>query len=183
MDRKKIVVMLLCCFIVSIVMFSKIFTGPGVADSSLGPFNELIKIPDEYRILDFDKWEDGMSRTSLYSVQNSEICVTEEDTSSVAKITDMLNQKKFTPITRDEFDLNYNESNNKVKFWISTSADPELAKDNFYSYNIFICEDMSLYVEAIKSSDYRYLKDVIKDDEYKFIEQTYNTLLNKKRSS
>lgn len=176
MDRKKVAGLLFCCFVFGVILLSKVFTGSGVKSASLEPFNEFLKVPDNYRMLDFDRWEDGMSRTNLYSIKNSAVCVTEEDYTIVAKITDILNQKKFTPITKAEFDLSYSDSNDKVKFWLSTSADPELAKESFYPFNVFIYEDMSLYVEAIKSGDYRYLKDDVTEDEYKLIEQSYNNL-------
>lgn len=151
-----------------------------VDSSSLAPFNEIISVPENYRILDFDNWTEGMTRYSLYKIENSDICVTQEDVSIVEEITDILNRKTFIPIIKEEFDTNYNDSNDKVKFWLSTSAEVEASRENFYPYNIFIYEDLSLYVEAIKASDSRYLKSTLTEDEYKLIEDSYNTLFKEK---
>jgi len=180
MNRKKSVSLFFCCFVVSVIFIPRIFEGLGTKSTSLQPFNEFIEVPENYRILDFDKWEDGMSRENLYSVKNSEICVTEEDVAIVTKITDILNQKKFTPILKEEFDTNYDDSNNKAKFWLSISVDLEASKKDFYPYNIFIHKDLSLYVVTEKSGDYRYLKSTLTEDEYKLIENSYNTLFEEK---
>lgn len=176
MNRKKSASLLFCCFVVSVIFIPRFLGGLGTKSTSLQPLNEFIEVPENYRILDFDKWKDGMSRENLYSVKNSEICVTEEDVAIVTKITDILIQKKFTPITKEEFDFSYSELNDEIKFWLGTSADTELAKKVFYAFNIFIYDDMSLYVEAIKTGDYRYLKATITEDEYKLIEKSYDNL-------
>ena len=151
-----------------------------VHSNSLEMFNESISVPENYRILDFDNWTEGMTRYSLYSIKNDDICVTEEDVSIVEEITDILNRKTFTPILKEEFDINYNDSNDKVKFWLSTSVDLEASKKDFYPYNIFIYEDLSLYVVCMKANDYRYLKSTLAEDEYKLIEDSYNRLFEEK---
>ena len=45
---------------------------------------------------------------------------------------------------------------------------------------IFIYEDLSLYVASAKANDYRYLKSTLTEDEYKLIENSYNTLFEEK---
>jgi len=151
-----------------------------VHSNSLAMFNESISVPENYRILDFDNWTEGMTRYSLYRIENADICVTEEDVYIVEEITNILNRKTFIPIVKEEFDTNYNDSNDKVKFWLSTSVDLEASRKNFYPYNIFIYEDLSLYVASAKANDYRYLKSTLTEDEYKLIENSYNTLFEEK---
>ena len=142
---------------------------------SLAPFNEVIHAPDSYRILDFDKWSEDGSQ-----VENSHISVIEDKIESVQKITDILNEKTFTPILKEEFDINYSDSNHIVKFWLSTYIDPEDSKVDFYPYNVFIDTDLNLYVETAKKGDLRYLKSSITEDEYRFIEDSYNALFKEK---
>ena len=98
----------------------------------------------------------------------------------VSKITDILNEKTFTPILKEEFDINYSDSNHIVKFWLSTYIDPEDSKVNFYPYNIFIDTNLNLYVAAGKKGDLRYLKSSITEDEYRVIVDSYNTLFKEK---
>ena len=147
---------------------------------SLAPFNEVIHAPDSYRILDFDKWTKDGSPAKVSQVENSHISVIEDKIESVQKITDILNEKTFTPILKEEFDINYSDSNNIVKFWLSTYIDPEDSKVNFYPYNIFIDTNLNLYVAAGKKGDLRYLKSSITEDEYRFIEDSYNALFKEK---
>ena len=147
---------------------------------SLAPFNEVIHAPDSYRILDFDKWTKDGSPAKVSQVENSHISVIEDKIESVQKITDILNEKTFTPILKEEFDINYSDSNHIVKFWLSTQIDPEDSKVNFYPYNIFIDTNLNLYVAAEKKGDLRYLKSSITEDEYRFIEDSYNALFKEK---
>ena len=147
---------------------------------SLAPFNEVIHAPDSYRILDFDKWTKDGSPAKVSQVENSHISVIEDKIESVQKITDILNEKTFTPILKEEFDINYSDSNHIVKFWLSTYIDPEDSKVNFYPYNIFIDTNLNLYVAAGKKGDLRYLKSSITEDEYRFIEDSYNALFKEK---
>lgn len=149
-------------------------------DNSLAPFNEVIHAPEHYRILDFDKWIEEGSPANVSQVENSSISVIEESDEAVQKITDMLNKKAFTPIIKEQFDMNYNDSNDKVKFWLSNSVDYDDSRKDFYPYNIFIDKDLNLYVVTEKAGDYRYLKSYLTEDEYKFIEESYNTLFKEK---
>ena len=135
---------------------------------SLAPFNEVIHAPDSYRILDFDKWSEDGSPAKVSQVENSHISVIEDKIESVQKITDILN------------DINYSDSNHIVKFWLSTYIDPEDSKVDFYPYNVFIDTDLNLYVETAKKGDLRYLKSSITEDEYRFIEDSYNALFKEK---
>ena len=98
----------------------------------------------------------------------------------VSKITDILNEKTFIPILKEEFDINYSDSNNIVKFWLSTYIDCEASKVDFYPYNVFIDTDLNLYVETAKKGDLRYLKSSITEDEYRVIVDSYNTLFKEK---
>ena len=147
---------------------------------SLEPFNEVIHAPDSYRILDFDKWTEDGSPAKVSQVENSHISVIEDRIESVQKITDILNEKTFIPILKEEFDINYSDSNHIVKFWLSTYIDPEDSKVNFYPYNVFIDTDLNLYVETAKKGDLRYLKSSITEDEYRVIVDSYNTLFKEK---
>jgi hypothetical protein len=149
-------------------------------DNSLAPFNEVICAPDHYRILDFDKWAKEGSPANVSQVENSSISVIEKNVETVQKITGMLNKKTFTPIGKEEFEMNYKDSNDKVKFWLSTYIDYDDSRKNFYPYNIFIDKDLNLYVVTEKAGDYRYLKRHLTEDEYKFIEESYNTLFKEK---
>ena len=144
------------------------------------PFNEVIHAPDSYRILDFDKWTEDGSPAKVSQVENSHISVIEDRIESVQKITDILNEKTFIPILKEEFDINYSDSNNIVKFWLSTYIDCEASKVDFYPYNVFIDTDLNLYVETAKKGDLRYLKSSITEDEYRFIEDSYNALFKEK---
>ena len=185
MNKKYNMVILPICFILfmasslMLTFFSKNLESK-VRNNSLVPFNEIMHAPENYRILNFDNWTEGMSRSNLYAIENSDICVTQEDAIVVKEITDTLNRKKFTPILKEEFDINYDDSNNKVKFWLSISVDLEASKKDFYPYNIFIHKDLSLYVVTEKSGDYRYLKSTLTEDEYNLIEDSYNTLFKEK---
>lgn len=136
MNKKYNMVILPICFILfmasslMLTFFSKNLESK-VRNNSLVPFNEIMHAPENYRILNFDNWTEGMSRSNLYAIENSDICVTQEDAIVVKEITDTLNRKKFTPILKEEFDINYDDSNNKVKFWLSISVDLEASKKTF----------------------------------------------------
>ena len=147
---------------------------------SMAPLNAVLHAPDSHSILDFDKWSEDGSPAKVSQVENSHISVIEDKIESVQKITDILNEKTFTPILKEEFDINYSDSNHIVKFWLSTYIDPEDSKVDFYPYNVFIDTDLNLYVETAKKGDLRYLKSSITEDEYRVIVDSYNTLFKEK---
>ena len=181
MNKKYNIPMLFITFtllVSSFLILTKSITNQN--EYSLAQFNEVINPPEQYRILDFDKWTGEKSPANVSQVENSSITVIEEDTEVVQKITNILNEKTLTPIIKEEFDINYSDLNDNVKFWLYAYIESEASNKNFYPYNVFIDKNLNLYVETEKAGDYRYLKSSITEDEYKLIEDLYNTLFKQK---
>ena len=168
MNKKYNIPMLFITFtllVASFLILTKSITNQN--EYSLAQFNEVINPPEQYRILDFDKWTGEKSPANVSQVENSSITV-------------IVNEKTLTPIIKEEFDINYSDLNDNVKFWLYAYIESEASNKNFYPYNVFIDKNLNLYVETEKAGDYRYLKSSITEDEYKLIEDLYNTLFKQK---
>ena len=159
MNKKYNIPMLFITFtllVASFLILTKSITNQN--EYSLAQFNEVINPPEQYRILDFDKWTGEKSPANVSQVENSSITV-------------IVNEKTLTPIIKEEFDINYSDLNDNVKFWLYAYIESEASNKNFYPYNVFIDKNLNLYVETEKAGDYRYLKSSITE---------YNTLFKQK---
>lgn len=137
-------------------------------------FNGTIKSPRYYYIVDYEKMESKSSQELTPKLNYQSI--TERNIENIDRITGTLNNKKFKQTTYEEYSLNYNNKNKKVKFCLMAMIDSKLADINYFAYNVFIQKDKTIYMNVRKGKESMYLKSTITDDEYRYIQKLYNNL-------
>lgn len=178
---KKLSITLLIITIVVIGVTFSIFKGTKSTSKitySLDPFNETLEEPDSLSIVDYSMRQEGltgkMSREERYNLS-----ALVEDGEIIEKITNMLNEKTFKPIESSEFYMCYENTDNKVRFHIETAVDGNVSSKYYHPYNIFIMKDCTLYIQARKGTELRFLKSSVTSDEYEYIYSLYESLPQK----
>lgn len=146
---------------------------------NLGPFVETINAPESYRITDYDYWTEDKAPTQLGQTASSDISIFIKDSETVNNIHNIINSKDFTSITREEFYHHYNNINHDTKLWLYSWIDSDLADEYFHAYQIFISKKFDIYILTSKGNDRRYIKSTITEDEFDYIQQSYNNLMKK----
>lgn len=139
-------------------------------------FNGIIKSPYCYYIVDYEKMESKSSQNLTPKLNYQSIA--ERNIENIDRITAILNNKKFKPITSEEHSSNYDNKNKKVKFALIGSIDTSLKATNYFAENIFIQKDKTIYMNVRKGKESMYLKSAITDDEYRYIQELYNNLFD-----
>lgn len=160
--------------IVSIIYFSIASHNGKLIKTSLKPFNSVFKSPDSFRILDTTKWTREETIKSPIFTFSDDISVAEKDVKIVENITNILNNKEYKSITKEESEKYYANPNEKVRFWLVSGTDPDDALEHYFPYEVLIFKDKTLYIMTSKGKEYRYLKSSLTYDEFKFIEDIYN---------
>lgn len=57
--------------------------------------------------------------------------------------------------------------------------DSNATSKNYFAYDIFIQKDKTIYMNVRKDKESLYLKSSITDDEYRYIQESYNKLFEK----
>lgn len=141
-------------------------------------FLGTIKSPTYYHIVDYEKMESKSSQDLTPKLGN--LSILEENVENLDAITDILNSKKLTPTTYEEYSSNYNNKNKKVKFCLMGVIDSDSTSKNYFAYDVFIQKDKTIYINVRKDKESLYLKSAITDDEYKYIQELYNDLFEEK---
>ena len=176
MMKKIILILLIVLLIISGLLFS-IFVfvkSENKVTYSLEPFNETLKTPDFFSIVDYSMRSEGISG-KISREEQYNLSVIENKNEVIEKIINILNSKEFKTIEPSEFDKNYENIDNDIELHLLGGVDGDSASKYYYPYNIFIFKDYTMFVESAKGGDFVYLKGSVTSDEYKYIKSMYDS--------
>ena len=182
MTKKIILILLIILLIISGLLFSILIfvKSENKVTYSLEPFNETLKTPEFFSIVDYSMRSEGMlgkmSREERYNLS-----VIEKRKEDIEKIINILNSKEFKTIEPSEFDKNYENIENDIELHLLGGVDSNSTPKYYYPYNIFILKNYTMFVESAKGGKFIYLKSSVTSDEYKYIKGLYDSS-NKKEA-
>lgn len=182
MMKKIILMLLIVLLIISGLLFSILIfvKSENKVTYSLEPFNETLKTPDFFSIVDYSMRQEGMSG-KMSREERYNLSVMENKNEAIEKIINILNSKEFKTIEPTKFHKNYENIGNDIELHLLGGVDSDSASKYYYPFNIFILKNYTMFVESAKGGEFVYLKGSVTSDEYKYIKSLYDSS-NKKEA-
>ncbi|MGL4731668.1 MAG: hypothetical protein ACRCW0_08790 [Clostridium sp.] len=167
-NRKKLILSI----IIGLLIFSLINKKINKPEN-LEAFSESFIVPEFYRILDIDKWEEKKPPMNYTELQNAKIKVTSKDKKDIESITNILNKHTLIPVKRDIFSQYWDDIYNTDRFWLYIHIDTNKLNDGYYPANIIIENNFKFCVQAVKGTDEKILTGKMTQEEFNLIEKIY----------
>ncbi|KGJ47970.1 hypothetical protein KD33_17375 [Clostridium sp. NCR] len=169
-NRKKLILSI----IIGLLIFSLINKKINKPEN-LEAFSESFIVPEFYRILDIDKWEEKKPPMNYTQLETSKIKINCKNKKDIEDITNVLNNHTLTPIEKSVFDQYWDNIYNTDRFWLYIFMDANKQKIGCYPANIIIENNLTFYVDAFNQSTGKsiYLKGTMTQSEFDLVEKIY----------